>query len=58
MWRSTSEKCPNAYKGAAYALSLGFAIDGQYANWDRGFAADGKHVWGPATGGYIFTRVK
>lgn len=58
MWRSASEKCPNAYKGAAYAFSLGIVTDGQYANWDRGFTAEGKHVWGPATGGYIFKRVK
>jgi hypothetical protein len=57
-WRSTSAKCPNAYRGAAYAISLGVTVDGQYANWDRGFTADDKHVWGPATGGYIFKRVK
>ncbi|MBY0422223.1 MAG: chromophore lyase CpcT/CpeT [Parvularculaceae bacterium] len=57
-WRSTSAKCPNAYKGASYAISMGVAVDGQYANWDRGFAADQTHVWGPATGGYIFKRVK
>ncbi len=57
-WRSTSARCPNAYKGAAYAVSMGVTVDGQYANWDRGFAADGTHVWGPASGGYIFKRVK
>jgi hypothetical protein len=56
MWRSSSGKCPNAYKGASYAVSLGVAIEGRYANWDRGFSADGALVWGPADGGYIFTR--
>lgn len=56
MWRAQSEKCPNAYKGAAYALSLGVSTDGRYANWDRGFSADGAQVWGPSTGGYIFIR--
>ena len=56
MWRSTSEKCPNAYKGAAYAQSLGIATEGRYANWDRGFDKDGALVWGPASGGYIFIR--
>lgn len=55
-WRSESEKCPNAYKGAGYALSLGITTSGGYANWDRGFTAEGAHVWGPATGGYIFKR--
>lgn len=56
MWRSTSEKCPNAYKGASYAISLGVIVDGRYANWDRGFAADGAVVWGPTGGGYVFVR--
>jgi hypothetical protein len=55
-WRSTSAKCPNAYKGAAYAVSLGVTVEGRYANWDRGFANDGKQVWGPSGGGYIFVR--
>ena len=55
-WRSESEKCPNAYKGAAYAQSLGVVVEGAYANWDRGFTADGSLVWGPASGGYIFIR--
>ena len=57
-WRSESEKCPNAYKGATYALSFGVTTTDQYANWDRGFKEDGTHVWGPATGGYIFNRKK
>ena len=57
-WRSESEKCPNAYKGAAYAVSYGITTVDQYANWDRGFKEDGTHVWGPATGGYIFNRKK
>jgi hypothetical protein len=56
MWRSESERCPNAYKGAAYALSLGVTIEDRYANWDRGFTADGEQVWGPAAGGYVFIR--
>lgn len=53
-WISQSEPCPNAYKGASYALSLGVKHEGGYANWDRGFTEAGEHVWGPATGGYIF----
>ena len=55
-WRSESEKCPNAYKGAEYAVSLGVVTDGAYANWDRGFSADGDVVWGPEKGGYVFRR--
>jgi len=55
-WRSESEKCPNAYKGAAYALSLGIVTDDGYANWDRGFSSKGDVVWGPTMGGYVFRR--
>lgn len=56
MWRSESEQCPNAYKGAAYALSLGVTVENRYANWDRGFTTNGEQVWGPTAGGYIFIR--
>lgn len=55
-WRSESEKCPNAYKGAVYAVSLGIVTDDGYANWDRGFSSDGEVVWGPTLGGYVFRR--
>lgn len=55
-WRSESDRCPNAYKGAAYALSLGVITDGAYANWDRGFDASDAVVWGPVSGGYVFVR--
>jgi hypothetical protein len=56
MWRSESVRCPNGYKGAAYALSLGVIVDGRYANWDRGFDSNDQRVWGPEGGGYIFER--
>ncbi|RMF07466.1 MAG: hypothetical protein D6763_12285 [Alphaproteobacteria bacterium] len=55
-WYSESGKCPNDYKAAAYAVSLSVVVDGTYANWDRGFASDGRQVWGPADAGYIFVR--
>ncbi|MBI1392770.1 MAG: hypothetical protein GC152_08525 [Alphaproteobacteria bacterium] len=55
-WRSQSDKCPNAYKGADYALSISLFSPGRYANWDRGLKVDGAHVWGPEAGGYIFVR--
>lgn len=53
-WTSKSERCPNAHRGASYALSLGVTHEGGYANWDRGFTDEGEHVWGPSSGGYIF----
>ncbi|MEM9169127.1 MAG: chromophore lyase CpcT/CpeT [Pseudomonadota bacterium] len=55
-WRSESEKCPNTYKDADYALSISVATRDRYANWDRGFTNGGTHVWGPRSGGYIFVR--
>jgi hypothetical protein len=56
MWRSESARCPNDYKGAVYALSLGIIVEGRYANWDRGFDSADTRVWGPESGGYIFER--
>lgn len=55
-WRAESEKCPNDYKGAAYARSFSIVTDGAFANWDRGFDENDALVWGPATGGYVFQR--
>jgi uncharacterized protein (DUF1330 family) len=49
--------CPNAYKGARYAVSSTVLGADEMSNWDRGFAADGRQVWGPADGGYRFRRV-
>lgn len=49
--------CRNAYKGASYAVSYGTLMSGGMVNWDRGIAANGEHVWGPASGGYRFDRV-
>lgn len=48
--------CPNAYKGARYAVSATVLGDGEMLNWDRGFADDGRQVWGPTDGGYRFRR--
>jgi hypothetical protein len=28
-----------------------------FTNWDRGFTAEGEHVWGPRGGGYEFVRL-
>ena len=49
--------CPNAYKGARYAVSSTVLGADEMVNWDRGFAADGSQVWGPSDGGYRFRRV-
>lgn len=51
-----SANCPNTYKGSVRVDSRSLRTPGTWVNWDRGFDASGKHVWGPASGGYIFKR--
>ena len=53
-WQGTAE-CPNTYKGAVKVDSRSIRTRAAYVNWDRGFDAAGRLVWGPATGGYVFT---
>jgi len=50
-------RCGNAYKGSAYAISQATVTAGGFTNWDRGFAASGEQTWGPRYGGYRFTRL-
>ncbi|MEX1249832.1 MAG: CpcT/CpeT family chromophore lyase, partial [Hyphomonas sp.] len=50
--------CPNDYKGAVKVDSRSIRTRDTYVNWDRGFDAAGIRVWGPARGGYIFTRME
>jgi hypothetical protein len=53
-----TENCRNGYKGASTMTSLAVSTPERHVNWDRGFDAAGKHVWGPQAGGYVFDRVK
>lgn len=55
-WVSHTEDCANSYRGASKMISLGITMPEGFANWDRGFGADGQLVWGPADGGYVFRR--
>lgn len=50
--------CPNSFRGGVRVDSKSIRTRDSYVNWDRGFDVEGKHVWGPASGGYIFKRVK
>ncbi len=56
-WTGRTESCANGYRGATYMRSISLATPDRYVNWDRGFAADGSHIWGPRWGGYVFDRV-
>ena len=53
---TTGKNCRNGYKGAQYAISRSIVTQDGMTNWDRGFDADGRLVWGPEFGGYRFTR--
>ena len=56
-WTGRTESCTNNFRGAAYMESRSISTPTGFINWDRGFAADGSHVWGPRWGGYVFDRV-
>lgn len=67
VWRRTGETrfagsmrgtdCRNKYKNADYMDARSTLEDGVLMTWDRGMTFDGRHVWGPASGGYRFRRV-
>lgn len=48
--------CPNTYRGGVKVDSRSVRTPDSYVNWDRGFDAQGQHVWGPRDGGYVFLR--
>ncbi|HSN55722.1 MAG TPA: chromophore lyase CpcT/CpeT [Candidatus Sulfomarinibacteraceae bacterium] len=49
--------CPSRLRGASWASSeIAVTADG-LVSWDRGFADDGRQVWGPVDGGLVFDRV-
>jgi hypothetical protein len=53
---SRTDGCRNGYKGAVTMSSIAISTPDRYINWDRGFDASGKLVWGPEAGGYVFDR--
>ncbi len=48
--------CESHFRGAAWATAEVVLTDRGFASWDRGFAADGRQVWGALTGPYDFRR--
>lgn len=55
---SGAATCPNGYKGGVKVESRSVFAPGYFVNWDRGFDANGDHIWGPASGGYIFEKIE
>jgi CpeT protein len=50
--------CRSDFRGAAYATSEVEIGPEAIVSWDRGFDANGKHVWGAVKGGYVFDKKK
>jgi len=49
--------CQSSLYGATYATSEVIIFEDSISSWDRGFDADGNHVWGAEKGPYIFDRL-
>ena len=50
------QSCPSVLYGASYAQSQVDVKPDRVESWDRGFDAEGNHIWGAEKGGYIFLR--
>lgn len=48
--------CASELRGAAWASAEVRLEPGRMASWDRGYAADGRQVWGSTAGPYVFIR--
>jgi CpeT protein len=55
--QTMGRQCRNDLRGAAFAINQSVVTAEYVSNWDRGFSADGRQVWGPAAGGYRFLRI-
>ncbi len=54
----TGEKsCESTLYGASYATSEVEIMEDKIISWDRGFDANGEHIWGAEKGGYIFNKL-
>lgn len=49
--------CASDLRGATYAESAVTVTRAGIESWDRGFDADGAHVWGAEHGPYVFLRM-
>lgn len=50
------QTCPSVLYGASYAQSQVDVLLDRVESWDRGFDAEGNHIWGAEKGGYVFLR--
>ncbi|MGX6648769.1 chromophore lyase CpcT/CpeT [Maricaulaceae bacterium MS644] len=57
-WYADFPTCPGGLRGAVRTHSRSIHTPDSFANWDRGFDAEGGVVWGPSESGYVFKRVE
>ena len=50
------QTCPSSLYGGSYAQSEVEVTEGRVVSWDRGFDAEGNHIWGAEKGGYEFVK--
>ena len=55
--KTVETSCESTLRGASFATSEVEIKDNQIISWDRGFDAEGNHVWGAEKGGYIFDKL-
>lgn len=56
--RTGDKTCESSLRGASFATSEVEMLPNKIISWDRGFDANGNHVWGAEKGGYIFEKLK
>ena len=49
--------CESSLRGASYATSEVEMTSQKILSWDRGFDAEGNHVWGAEKAGYVFDKL-
>ncbi|MEM9679104.1 MAG: chromophore lyase CpcT/CpeT [Bacteroidota bacterium] len=57
MGETGNRTCESTLRGASYATSEVEILEDKIISWDRGFDANGEHVWGAEKGGYIFNKL-
>ena len=57
MGETGKQTCESSLRGASYATSEVEILEDKILSWDRGFDANGEHVWGAEKGGYIFNKL-
>ena len=55
--KTGDKTCESTLYGASYATSQVEILEDKIISWDRGFDAEGNHIWGADKGGYIFNKL-